>query len=458
MLRCCRRPVAVTSVASAQVRADRSSATVSTPPLWRRRELLSVSPPRHGRFFSTATAATQNPVAIVSRRAYNMQQQKLKDLATSGGGSGGSASKPKGPSTSSQAKSTDELPWPRNFVIAGYTFTAIAVPYTLAWLFSTNATLRGWIIGEHVESTGDKEVWNSNTPVAVAASTKMQILNRLRQHFGVVDWESLSEPEAVDITYPPLSGSKERITTILPHRFVDEPTVRIRRQQANIATRHCDEILVRFHSPTSTSYSNAEDKEYLVSLKATTPARHETIARAAAAAATKTNDERPLGPLVAVDFPIVRDKDSSGSSINEHTDATEDLTISLQESVPWQESSHNTIPVVQETTLHTPRPSSISIYSPWHHHVSTATASAQQQESSSRKHAGGTTSSSTSNSSKTVMTDTEWNLARINFELERLQAELKSQGSSRSIDDIQAEVRQLQAERRQYQWKRWTSW
>jgi hypothetical protein len=386
---------------------------------------------------------------VISRRAVQEQQQKLaRELKNKA-------------SLSKQAKpprpAVEDLPWPRNIVRAAYAFAALAVPYTLAWLVSTNATLRQWIIPARIlneaaataapSPPSPPETKKSATSTAIVSTWSVRLVNALRHHFGVTDWDSLSEPEAVDIQYGCSSilianNNPHPAHTSLPHRFVDEPTAHIRRQQAWLLQDWlCDDnmIAVRFHAPlwrpdTDDDVAHENNGETSSSvqctLPATTLARHD-ILKAAVKSSLQGHPSQQLPsfmnlPLVAIDFPETK-KDEEAVVV-----VMDDGSTSIHSESQISGTGHGAS-------------MSLSIYSPWHYHTPPLPSSSSSAAATARK----------AHQSSRAQVEAECHVARLDHEIAQLHAELKSGATYKPIDDLQEELRRKQKERFQWQCKKW---
>lgn len=315
--------------------------------------------------FVGPSAPAPPPIQLVSRRALQKYKQQTK------------------PNAKTKFKSTvdEEKPWPRNFVYAAYAATSIFIPYSTAWFLSTNKTLRSLIFSENDSSF---------------------LLNCMRRHFGVHDWESISEPESVQ---QPLH---------IPHKFVDEPTARIRAQQAGIDRRNQENVTVRlYHSvraPGSALTASDSNGARVVPLPARTLARHEDIVQAVA--------DVSIQPPVAIDFPLEQD-------------ATDDDAVLFHESDTVDGPNHS-----QQSATTVP---SMSVYSLWHYHPPAASTS--------------------SDLAVGRMSETALERSRLDHEIQLLRGELsRAASSSRSVDDLCEELSKLQSAKRRLQRKEWIPW
>jgi hypothetical protein len=248
------------------------------------------------RFSSDAAAVSENkPLRLVSRRAFFKEKRRKQHLKTG-------------------VTKSDEKPWPRSVVYAAWGFAGIFVPYTAAWFLSTNERIRTLVL-----------------------SNNESILDVMRNHFGVEDWESISEPE----TFCNTNGKRLWI----PHKFADEPTAAIRQQQRIIAEQNREAVSVRV--------IDGPDTRVVVELPASTLARQDDIVKALP----------NVKPPVAIEFPTITLSNSSGESLPFH-DAEEEEAAS-------DDSSSSSLLL-----------SSMTIFSSWHYHPipNSATTSKQLDE------------------------------------------------------------------------------
>jgi hypothetical protein len=302
------------------------------------------------------------PLILVPRRAFLRYKEQMKPFI-----------KP----VDKNSTEADEHPWPRKVVYAAYAAAAIFIPYTAAWFLSTNARMRSMLF------TDDQSA----------------LMNRMRHHFGVEDWESISEPEILNVDK-------------IPHKFVDEPTARIRKQQAWIDKLNQGMVTVRLYPQAVNNNVMTDDSSsgHVMQLEARTPARHEEIVKA-----LNFDD---IKPPVAIDFP---GDESAEQDANISNDLLFDDTI-----------------LDDATTKEAIFPS-MSIYSLWHYQAPVAIAN--------------------NNTQSATMSETALEVSRLNHEISSLQNELHQAASSqRPIDDIREELRQLQSAKRRLQWKEWIPW
>jgi hypothetical protein len=263
----------------------------------------------------------------------------------------------------------DDTPWPRSVVYGAYAAMALFLPYTAAWFLSTNERLRRRVL-----------------PDRAAAP----LLESMRHHFGVPDWQCLSEPETL-VVHP------------MPHKFVDEPTARLRQQQAWIQ-RYCAEGTVWVQITSRGAEGIAPVPPVVLELPASTRASPAALAKVVPVV---------MRPPLALDCVDLSDETEPENSKSEEVAASPDRT-------PM-------VPI-------------LSIYSLWHYQ---APLSAPPSEPSAAAASG-----------------SRWSpgaleLSRVNYEIDQLQAELQQASQShRSIDDLQAELARWQRARRRLQWRR----
>ena len=281
-----------------------------------------------------------------------------------------------GPNTKS-GTTKDETPWPRNIVYGAYVAMSICIPYSLAWFLSSNEPVRTVIFpySKYYESSF--------------------IIEWMRGHFGIPDYESIAEPERVQLML-----SKKPI----PHRFVDEPPKHLRQQQLYVDQQHERNVKVRLISGTATTMEHV----YIVDLPAKTLARYEELVEV-------VPNDLPIQPPIALDF---NDFDDEEIIITDHNDDALPLLL---------DDATTTVP-------------SMSIYSLWHY----------QPPASS-------TDNSSNVNPIHQMSPIEIELSRVQYEMDILYQELKNQQPQRPIDDIQEEIVKLKSLKRQLRWRKWFS-
>jgi hypothetical protein len=273
----------------------------------------------------------------------------------------------------------------------------------------------------------------------------------MRYHFGVLDWEAISEPEIVAIHQQrqrqyttttknqmiiPNTTTTTTTTTIIPYKFVQEPTQRIRQQQAWIEHYNQGTVRVQLTYPSSSSSSTYDDDvnnnlgtttttSHILELPAQTLARYNDIAKVVVPAA----DLDIIRPPLALDC------------IDDETLPTTTTTIAT---TTKDETLPVSVPYTTTTATTTSLPSHLlSIYSLWHYQPPPPPATA---------------TADTTNTT-TTMSAMEWELSRLQYEIQLLQHELQPGTTSpRPIDDIVQELAILQSSQRRLQWQRFCSW
>ena len=322
---------------------------------------------------STTNAA---PTRLISRRLLLQYQQHVKSKAAS----------KSGPNTKQNA-AKDETPWPRNIVYGAYVVMSICIPYSIAWFLSSNEPLRSAIFpnSKYYESS--------------------YIIKWMRNHFGMPDYECIAEPEAVQLL---LSNRP------VPHRFIDEPTKRIRQQQLYIDRQHEQNVKFRLITGTATNMEAVTELD----LPAKTLARYDELVKV-------IPNNISIQPPIALDFYDNDDDDD------------EDINIDLS-------SENDDTPSECSDDLITTVPP-MSIYSLWHYHP-------PKLDVDNTMHVNPVLQ----------MSPIDMELSRIQYEMDLLQQELQHQSLSsqqqRPIDDIQEEIVKLKSLRRQLQWKKWLPW
>ena len=338
---------------------------------------------------SPTTTKSAALVRVISRRLLLQYQQHVKSKATS-----------KTALNTKQSNKKDETPWPRNIVYGTYVVMSVCIPYSIAWFLSSNEPLRSRIFppSKYYESS--------------------LIVQWMRLHFGIPDYECIAEPETVQLLLSHQS---------IPHRFVDEPTQRVRQQQLYINQQHERNVKFRLMSGTGTAIERTMND---VVLPAKTLARYDALVKL-------------LPKEISIQPPIALDFNDSDDDEDVTTDPFPDHDV-VDNTLSSSSSSSSSL---NDTTVTVP---SMSIYSLWHYHPSPPLDDDR----------------STNRAPRSVLDDMspiDIELSRIQYEMHRLQQELQQQSSSpmmqqRPIDDIQEEIVQLKALKRQLQWRKWMSW
>jgi len=329
---------------------------------------------------------------LVSRRALLQQQQQQHSHTPT-------TIKASRPSVNPKA-ADDEKPWPRSVVLAFYAACGLVVPYSAAWFLSSHDELRQWLLPlEHDDKC------NNNNPKLLHA-----LLERMRQHFGEIDWERISEPELV---------YNNNNNNNIPYKFFDEPTQAVRTQQAALEAQST--VQVRLHDCHNNNNNNetTQQQQQIVELAASTLARQDEVREAL----RKQN--------VTIDWPVGLDFPTTTTT----TTTAEPETVSAAE----QEDATKAAPSDNDHPNDNRLLSELAIYSLWHHHHHHPQQ--QQQQSSNNSY----------NMSRTAL-----ELSRLDHELNILKQELQGSSSSgRPIDDIQHDLQQKRAERRRLLVKKW---
>jgi hypothetical protein len=368
---------------------------------------------------------TTNVVQLISRQAfqqYQQQQLQLQQQQQRVSAAGVQASSSQSLPTQVTNPNMKDTPWPRNVVYATYLVITICIPYTIAWIVSTNERLRTLFLPNE-----DDPSQPSQSSSQSSSSSSIKILGEyMRYHFGVLDWEAISEPEIVAIQqrqHRTTTNIPTTTTTTIPYKFIQEPTQRIRQQQAWIEQYHQGTVRVQLTYPSSSSSSTYDDdnhlgttttSQHILELPAPTLARYHDIAKVVPA-------DWDIRPPLALD-------------------CIDDETLPVSD--PYTTTTTAT------TTTSVPS-SLLSIYSLWHYQPpSLATAAVDT-----------TTTTTMMSRGQHTMSALEWELSRLRYEIALLQHELQPGTTSpRPIDDIVQELAILQSSQRRLQWQRFYSW
>jgi len=120
------------------------------------------------------SAATQQPLRIVSRRAQNILQRHRQQQQGGGGQSSQTAKK-------SPPKKEDETSWPKSIRYTFYTACAAAVPLSIGQAIALSPKLRDQILGDAIE---DEDTSSSSTSI----TSPQGIISLVRNYWGNEDY------------------------------------------------------------------------------------------------------------------------------------------------------------------------------------------------------------------------------------------------------------------------------
>lgn len=297
--------------------------------------------------FSTAEAVRP----VLSRRVWQAHAQKL----------------PKKPKAAKVKP--EEKPWPRNFKIAGGVAAAIFIPYTGVWIVTSNPTLRE-LLGPYLP------------------------LERLRKHFGNLEWDVQSYPD------------EEEDGGNIPdgyYQFPLEDSFRDRQQQSMIVNADQATLTAKIFVIGDGAQAE-EQRQVAASVKANPEALANVI-----------GGTSRMGPStrVAVEFEDLSTDTATGESAFE----TDSFVLEKPDGSP------PTRGLLRE--MHT--------YSTWHY---TPSASPEEEKTS----------------------NAEIEKMRLEYTVEKLGKDLKDPNCTRDRDEMQAELKQAKRDLSRLRWKRRLGW
>ena len=300
------------------------------------------------------------PVGVLSRRVWQSHAQKL------------SKKTPK-----VEKVKPEEKPWPRNVPIAGGVAACIFIPYTLVWMVTSNPTLRQFF-GPFIP------------------------LDRLRKHFGVLEWDSQS--------YTDQQEEDEDASLLLPedgfYQFPVEDSYLVRQQQETIEELENETITATIYLLGDPQIQ--ETKQVPASIKANPRTLAELVGAAAASGPATTE----CATRVAVEF-IAND------SVQEERDsAVSGLDMSPVENKPTRS-------LLQR----------MSVYSTWHYAPTFGT----EEDPGNPKNKA---------------TEVDIDVLRLEYTVEKLEQDLRDPNCTRDRDEMQAELKQARRELSRRKWKR----
>eukprot|EP00980_Cylindrotheca_fusiformis_P013915 scaffold3618_cov129-Cylindrotheca_fusiformis.AAC.15 len=332
---------------------------------------------------TTTTTATMNRL-VVSRRAWKAHlekfppKQKTKPETNAGG---------------------TEKPWPRNVRIAGYVAAAITIPYTTVWFIVSNPNLR--------------EIFFSNNT----------ILDRLRTHFGTVEWDAQSY----------VDRRKTKIINPGYYQLPQEWSFRERQMEEEIKKRNSTKVLANLYLFSSTTSDDHE--EITKQVDASTLANKESLQKAfhiglstttatTTTAAEAEDIQHGSATAMAIDFEDYDDDDEQRSSSKEEVElyGLEDYHP------PMQNENDNDVTRQMRKRTHT--------FSNWYH-VSTTTPSSTNNQSSNK-----------------LMSDVDLEVSRLEYTVAELEKDLNDPNCTRDIDDMTNELKEARRDLSKLKWKR----
>ncbi|KAL3904980.1 MAG: hypothetical protein SGARI_004672 [Bacillariaceae sp.] len=152
---------------------------------------------------------------VVSRRAWNNAKGRLPP-------------KPKPP----PAPKVEEKPWPKSMQIAAYVGGGLLVPYFALWTITSNPTLRDWL-GPYLP------------------------LDKLRSHFGALEWDAQSYVDEMQFPYESEEGvvsptedvvfMERPVETVQYYQFPEELGFKDRQQQQIVEDLDAEDVKITVH-------------------------------------------------------------------------------------------------------------------------------------------------------------------------------------------------------------------
>mmetsp|Transcript_23851 Transcript_23851/g.24121 ORF Transcript_23851/g.24121 Transcript_23851/m.24121 type:complete len:394 (+) Transcript_23851:72-1253(+) len=353
---------------------------------------------------TTTKANTQKPL-VISRRAWNefKESHKLSKSLAPG---------------SSKSKPNDENPWPRNFQIAGYVAGTLLVPYMIIWTVTSNPILREWF-GPYIP------------------------LDRLRTHFGELEWDAESYSDELEETKKTekqmgLCDTDDSVSlSIEYYQFPQEAPFRERSQQEIInKMEESDVELTLSLSSSSSSSLLSTDEVVTKTVAASTIADAKNLLNFFPSASVSTTTNQ----MVAVEFmdekiDINRNNTISNDGGNNKFELISDDGDLMTDAESMSNSN-------QLADLPTDRVQVIAnetqTMSKWSY-VAPQPSQAVQKEAAANV---------------SQPTNVEMNIGRLEYTTSELEKNLKDPMCTRNIDDMQQELRQSKRELSKLKWKR----
>jgi hypothetical protein len=311
------------------------------------------------RSLTTATAAAASPLRrlVISRRVWQAHEKTLPKV------------KPK-----PKADSSDDKPWPQSVRIAGAVVGGIFIPYSIVWFITSNPSIR--------------DMFQDYLP-----------MDRLRTHFGEVEWGAQSYVDAQ------MDKEANVVKEAGLYQFPGEITWKDRKQQEIVEKMEASDVTANLY----VLEDNAELKQ-TKQVPASTRANRKVLSELVG------TEEQNVA--VAVDFE--EDDDA-----NTNMEDTNYISSSMGSSFSEEQHNHNPIqPLLQQT--HT--------FSTWYYHSNLAQQAQEQQASNN--------------------TDTQMEQSRLEYTVSELEKNLKDPNCTRDIDDMMTELRQSQRDLSRLKWKR----
>jgi hypothetical protein len=333
--------------------------------------------------FSSHNTNSSSPSTIATTQS-RVSSRRLWNAHWTNKNGGAKKQQQKQPFAKNKPASIDEKPWPKSMVYGSYAAAVVVVPYLSLWWISGSPTLRRLCLPK-----------NSN-------DNNSELMRRLRNHFGQVDWDSAGDSAVL-------------------YRLPLEDSASVRATQAEIEQREAQTLVVVLGMVDEVTATTIAETTVRLELPAAMPANQESL-RPFVSSSSPT-------AAIAVYFPdadAAADSNDSNKS-SENNDATNGMDDGQEQAMNEKKD-----PLLR--TAHT--------YSSWFYQrpellAGTASHHGEQQS---------------------VLSLDDMEKSRLQYEISRLETELHSGSSSRPIDDILEEVKQHKAQLRKLVWKRWVPW
>jgi len=341
---------------------------------------------------STAVTATRKPPFVISRRAWNEYKEShgLSKIKSS---------------SKNWNSSEGEKPWPENFRVAGYVAGAFLIPYIITWTITSNPTLREWF-GLYIP------------------------LDKLRTHFGELEWDSQCYSAELETTKKTESDDDKKNSIKHYYQFPEEAPYQERMQQKIIDNMNESDINITLSLLSSTSEFPVSEKNVVTkTVAAKTIANSKLLYNLFPSSATATTTASASSsimkyPQIAVDFlDDANNNDNADPSSNDNRDACDD-----NDNINFKSNSNYGSDRLLAKGMQT--------MSNWSYMM-------QQQQQD--------TNSATRIASQ--QTELEIDIMRLEYDIKSIEQDLKDPLCTRDIDNMQQELRRSKRELSKQKWK-----
>jgi len=402
------------------------------------------------RQFSTASSsatpvqqtASVPPISVsrlrsrrVVRRTQRQQEQKS-----------GKDSKPE--KESSASKAADEKPWPKSVVYAAYAAGATLVPYTLVWISLTDPNLRE-IAWSSSSSSVDK-----NSDIDIDPGDGIPLV--LRRHFGEEDWNSVPYVDVLDDAEGAVTDKSK-----VPYRLAgerswhDEATRRASDRRIHPSRR----IEIRL-TPIPRDVVDANWNDIGPQLKGVTfvlPAserantsnllKHLLVSSSSAGEQFENADDLSV---VAVDFPSEEKDEDDTAPAADASSASSTSTTTISFGDERDASPSSDLEPTAASAKKDPLLRKIHTYSTWYYQNPALIPGVNDTEN--KKDAR------TAHHVTASVTNEDMQIQQLEFDVRRLEAELRDLAATRPFDDIREDLDRSKSALRRLKWKRWMPW